>query len=428
VILRRALFLISLSLPLIAQTSAPAPTLTLPQAEQLALRNNPSVSVARLTALVQGEVTREVRSVELPNVSGNITAVDSHVGSRIAAGGLNNSIVYPRSAGGLTISQLFTDFGRTRNLVASAKWQQQAAQDQQRATAAEITYAVDEAYFRTLNTQELVKVAQQTVDTRQNTAYQISALADSKLKSDLDRSFSQVNLQQAKLQLLEAQNAADASLAFLNTLLGNERTTPYQLTYQSQAELALPPQDENALVEAAFRSRPDLIALNEQYEAEQKNDKAEHELYRPSISGLAAYGGSPVRADQITPWYGAAGVNMNIPIFNGFLFNARAHAADYRTQQAKEQVRDLRNRIARDVRVTMLNAQSSYQRVQVSEQLLKQANLALDLAQTRYKLGLSSIVELSQAQLQQAQAAIGDANAKYDYQAALAALRFQTGQ
>jgi outer membrane protein len=65
-------------------------------------------------------------------------------------------------------------------------------------------------------------------------------------------------------------------------------------------------------------------------------------------------------------------------------------------------------------------------RVTVSEQLLAQANLALDLAQTRYKLGLSSILELSQAQLQQTQAEIGIAPVEFDYRLALSVLRYQT--
>ena len=54
------------------------------------------------------------------------------------------------------------------------------------------------------------------------------------------------------------------------------------------------------------------------------------------------------------------------------------------------------------------------------------AQLALDLAQTRYKLGLSSIVELRQAQLQQTQAEIGSAQAESEYRLALAVLRYQT--
>ena len=78
------------------------------------------------------------------------------------------------------------------------------------------------------------------------------------------------------------------------------------------------------------------------------------------------------------------------------------------------------------MRTSWLNANTAYQRVSVTQQLLDQASLALDLAQTRYNLGLSSIVELSQAQLQQTQAQISNAQAGYDYRLALAVLRYQT--
>jgi len=78
------------------------------------------------------------------------------------------------------------------------------------------------------------------------------------------------------------------------------------------------------------------------------------------------------------------------------------------------------------VRTSWLNASTAYQRVAVTQQLLEQANLALDLAQSRYKLGLSSIVELTQAQLQQTQAEISNAQAGYEYQLSLAILTYQT--
>jgi outer membrane protein len=89
-------------------------------------------------------------------------------------------------------------------------------------------------------------------------------------------------------------------------------------------------------------------------------------------------------------------------------------------------LRDLRDTIARDVRTSWLNANNAYDRLAVTQQLLEQANLALNLAQSRYKLGLGSIVELSQAQLQQTQAQISNAQAGYDCRLALAVLQYQT--
>ncbi len=420
--------------PVHAQTAASGQPggvtrLTLLQAEQLALKNNPQMTVSRLLALAQGQVTREVRSIELPQATGDLTAVEPRAGgTRIAAGALNNPSVFERAAGGVVIGQLITDFGRSHNLVSSAKFREQASAASQQATAADVTLAVDEAFYRALASQALLNVAQQTVAARQTTADQIQALTKAKLKSDVDLSFANVNLAQAKLLLLDAENNRAAAFANLNTLLGFERQQKYFLVDESGSALPVPPPDSDGLIDLAFRSRPDLMAVLDQSQAEERFRQAERDLVLPTVSALAAVGGTPVRTSEFMPWYGAIGVNVSIPIFNGFQFSARAKEADYRLAAAQQQVRDLRDRIARDVHVTWLQAQSSFQRVGVTAQLLQQANLALNLAQTRYQLGLGSIVELSQAQLQQTEAEIGNTNARYDYLSALSSLKFQTGQ
>lgn len=423
-----------------AQTpsASPSPTslagvaatqLTLQQAEALAVKNNPRISVSKLLSLAQGEVVRETRSAELPQVTGNLTAADARSGSRITAGGLNNPTVFERAAGGVTVGQLITDFGRTRNLVSSAQFQEKAQSASEMATVNDITLAVDQAFYGALSAQALVKVAQGTVDARQLTADQVQALTKARLKSDLDLSFANVNLAQAKLLLLDAQNQQAAAFASLDEILGFEKQNIYELIDETKGTPEQPPQNEEELVDEAMRSRPDLAALDDQWQAAERFRKAEHDLSRPTISALGAAGDAPVRSDQITTGpYAAAGVNLSIPIFNGFLFSARAKEADYRASAMQQQVRDLRDRIARDVRVTWLQMNTAYQKLAVTDQLLQQANLALNLAQTRYQLGLGSIVELSQAQLQQTEAAIGNTTARYDYQSALSSLNYQLGR
>ena len=98
-----------------------------------------------------------------------------------------------------------------------------------------------------------------------------------------------------------------------------------------------------------------------------------------------------------------------------------------RAQAAAENTRDLRDRIVRDVHTAWLAANTAFQRVGVSAELAKQADLSLSLAQRRYQLGLGSIVELSQAQLQQTDAAIGYVNAQYQYRLTLSTLNFEIG-
>ena len=416
------------SAPSRAPVSAPT-TLTLVQAEKIALQQNPHVRIARLIALAEGQVRREARAANLPTLTGDLTAVDSHEGSRITAGGLNNPIVYQRAAGGVTLSQLMTDFGRTRALVSSADFSARAAASNESASREDVLLAVDEAFYHALASQAILSVAQQTVAARQATADQVRALTEAKLRSELDLSFANVDLQQANLLLLNASNDNQESQAALNAILGGELPVVYTLIDETPAAPAPAPEDAAPLLQLAFQSRPDLASLNLQASAAERFSQAERDLVRPTISALGVAGDTPVRADQITTsWYGAAGVNVSIPIFNGSLFSARANEAKFRAQAADQSVKQLRQTIARDVTDTVLEAQSGFQRIDVSRQLLEQTNSAFDLAQTRYKLGLSSIVELSQAQLAQTQAQIAYASARYAYQQTLAELRFQTGQ
>jgi outer membrane protein len=410
--------------------SALAPvTLTLAQAEKIAIQQNPHVQIARLVALAEGQVKREARSANLPNLTSNLTAVDSRDGSRITAGGLNNPNIYRRAAGGVSLSQLMTDFGRTHALISSAGFQAQAAASNEAASREDILLAVDDAFYHALASQAILLVASQTVATRQETADQIRALTDAKLRSELDLSFANVDLQQARLLLLNANNDNQESQAALNAVLGEELPMVYALVDETPTAPTPAPEDAAPLLQLAFQARPDLATLNLQASAAKEFSQAEHDLTRPTIAALGVAGGAPLRADQIVrPWYGAAGVNVSIPVFNGFLFSARASEAKLRAQAADQSVQQLRQIIARDVTDTVLEAQSGFQRIDVSRQLLQQANLAFDLAQTRYQMGLSSIVELSQAQLAQTQAQIGYTNARYTYQQTLAALRFQTGQ
>lgn len=417
-----------LATPPAAQSTVAEDTLTRAQAEQLALKNNPRISVAALLALAQKQVVRETRSYEMPSLNGNLTGVDAEEASRISSGTLNASRLLYHAGAGVVLNQLITDFGRTRNLVASSNLQASAAQQNSLATRADIALATDLAFYRALEAQATLAVAQSTVNARQTVSDQVSALTASKLKSTLDQSFAQVNLSQAKLLALDAQNQHDAANAALNEVLGATNDTQFHLI-----DAVAPPDPVAAssddVIAMALRQRPDLLALRDAHDADVRFARAQHELLLPAISGLGIVGITPVGSDQYFPqnWYGAAGINIGIPIFNGFRYHAEATEADLRAKAAAEQDRGLEDRIVRDVRTAWLTMKTAQQRMAVSTELLKQANTALDLAQTRYNLGLSSIVELSQAQLQQTQAQIDDANARFDYEADLATLRFQSG-
>jgi outer membrane protein len=399
--------------------------LTLAEAHRLALENNPQLNAAKFNASAQRQVPNEIRSNLVPQVMGLATGVGADSGSRIAAGGLNNPVVYSRVAGGITVSQLLSDFGRTRNLVDSARLHADAVDQAAEVTRAGVLLDVDRAYFNLLRAQAVLKVAQQTVGARQLVSDQITALQQNQLKTTLDVSFANVNLSDARLLLAQAQNEVKAAEAELARAMGITVSPNYALA-EEPMPAALPATIE-PLLQDALNNRPELKLLRLDQNAAETFVHAEHDLRKPTISALATVGIVPAGETAVADRYGAAGVNISIPIFNGGLFKARESEADFRAKAAAQNVNDQANRVSRDVRVAYLNAQTAFERIGLTDQLLANARTAADLAQTRYDLGLSSIVELSQAQLNATAAEIAAAGARYDYQAQTSVLQYQTG-
>jgi outer membrane protein len=411
---------------------SPATPMTRADAERMALQKNPRITASHLLALAAGQVTRQTRSGELPQVYGNATAEKAEDGSRIGAGSLTDSRLYTHMGAGGTFSQLITDFGHTRGLVATNKLQQKAQDRTTIATEQDVLIATDEAFYRLLNAQSLLSVAKATVAARGDVQNLTSALTRSALKSNLDLNIASADLSQSQLLQLDAENAVASASAALAAVLAAPPDTLYQAVEDPRAPLPPPPAPDSSptLNAAAQAQRPDLQALRLNAQAYQKYARAQELQHLPTISALATGGITPVAPDGVfTPnWYAAGGVNLTIPIFTGFHIDAQAEEARLRQKATEKQAQELSDTIARDVRIGILNAQTAFRRIAVADQFRDQTAQALALAQTRYKLGLSSIVELSQAQLQSTQAAVAAVNARYGYLLALRSLDYARGQ
>jgi outer membrane protein len=407
--------------------AADLPELSLKQAHEITLGNHPRIRVADLKALAAQQMTRQVRSAFFPNLSANIVAVGAaRDNTRLAAvGGLNNPSIFERNAEGLVLSQLITDFGRTANLTGSAKLRAQAEENNAEATREQILLSVDAAFYAAQEAQSVSRVAEQTISTRQSFLDQVTALASNKLRSELDVSFASVNLGEGKLLLSKAQNDLQAAFAQLSTFMGQREPMAWHL-----AEEPLPPEvstNVSPFVEQALEQRPELLSLRHEREAALKFARAEKALRYPSISAVGSAGVVPIHDPQLPDNYAAAGVILNLPLISGGLYSARQKEAELRAEAAVESLRDEENSVVRDVHIAWLNAQNSLERLHITAQLLQNAARSLDLAQARYNNGVSSIVELSQAQLNRISAEIAYANTKYEYLLQRSALNYQVG-
>src|SRR5579884_1339399 len=409
----------------VSEPLPPGPPLTLPQAEAIAMRNHPRIAAAANTAASAQQIA-EARSAFYPNVRGEVTGTQGDDLSRLGAGALSASRLFNRFGAGLQVNQLITDFGRTMNLVANSRLQAEAANQTTTATRYDVILGVDRAYFEVLQDEAFVKVAQDTVNVRQTLANQVNALFKAQLKSEVDLSFAQVNVSEAQLLLIRAQDSLREAYADLSRAMGQDHPQRWQLA--DPGAPPNPPPDAAPLIAQAIQNRPELASLRLQYQAAQKFEAAERDLKRPNITGVAVGGGLPyINQAGLPDEYEGVALNLEIPIFNGHLFAAREEAARQQALAANQHLRDEQQQIEHDVHNAWVAASTAYQRIPVTEDLIKQAELALKLAQGRYNLGLASIVELTQAQLNLTQAQIENVTARYDYQTAYAALQFSTG-
>jgi outer membrane protein len=403
------------------------PVLTLKEAQELALRNHPQIAAANLRALAAEQVVREALSGYFPTANLYFSAVgaDSH-DTRLMAGGLNNPSVFDRVAEGVGVSQLITDFGRTANLTASSKYRSQAERQNTAATREQILLQVDASYLGALQARAVLNVAQQTLDTRQLLVDQVTVLASNKLKSDLDVSFVRVALEQGRLLLERATNDFDAALASLSTAVGSREFQRFQLVEES---LALPgdTNEISDLIALALQQRPELLSLRAEREAALSFARSQRDARFPTIAAVGAAGNSPVHDDRLPDNYAAGGLQLSLPLFAGGLYAARQHEAELRAEEAAERLRTAEGNVVRDVRIAWLNENSARERLRTTDQLVTHASEAYDLARARYQVGSSSIVELSQAQLELTSAQIANTNARYDVLIQQANLAFQTG-
>jgi outer membrane protein len=400
--------------------------LTLQEAENTAIQNHPQIQAAAQLALAATAQVKEVQSAYYPQASGALTGAKAENNSRIEAGFLNSPSLFDKFAEGVSVSQLVTDFGRTHEYSKSSHFHAQAQQENVVVTRADVLLRVNEAYFGVLKAQAVLQVAEETVKARQLVADQVGALAKSSLKSGLDVSFANVDLGRAQLLLVQAQNDLQASYARLSDALGYSDTRIFQLVEEAAPGAPLP--DVAPLITEALQNRPELVSQGLDVKSAQSYATAERDLWFPTISAAGVSGLAPYRQDTLSSRYAAAGFNVNVPIFNGRLFNALHSEATARARAQEQLLRDLEDRVARDVRTAWLNTVSAYQRLALTEQLLAQAKQASDLAQSRYQLGLSSIIELSQAQLNLTEAQIEQVSAQYEYQTETATLNFQLGR
>jgi outer membrane protein len=407
---------------------ADATTLSLAQAREMALKAHPRMKMAELQTMIAQEGVKESRSAYLPLIAANATAVG--VGedvTRVAAGTLSNSQIYNRVGVGAVANMTLTDFGRTANLTEAARLRADAAAANQQVTKAQLLLEVDASYYAALEARAVMKVAAQTLSDRNVILERTKALATNALKSELDVQFASVAVDEARLLDDKAENDWQSALARLADLLGMRTSLTATLQEEAPALAELAP-DSGPLQGAALAQRPDLIQQRFERDAARRLARAAQVARLPTISLVATAGEVPIGdAKHFERDFAAGGVNFNLPLFAGGLYRARQQEAELQARNLEAGLADAENNVVRDVRVAWLDSEHAREQIRLTTRLLASANSALSLAQARFDQGLSSMVELNQAELAQTSAAIAQVGAEYEYFVRRDILDYQVG-
>ena len=416
-----------------AQPAAPPgepPRLMLRQAIQSALDKHPALQSA--TFAVQGAEARakQAESPYYPQVGGTAAQTNGSLRTN-ALFRPSGSLIEPNRSDisvGVAASQTVYDFGQTASRLDAQRSDRARFEKDAMTRRADVVLGVQRAYFTALKRKRLVEIAEQTVRERDVLKRQVETLYRNQLKSKLDLGLVQVQLSDAEFLLIRARNDLTTGFAELNNAMGIEGSAAYTLDEISPS--VEPPQVLGDLLAEAMDRRPELLALKERVRTAEHRIRAANTLNYPVLQVVGGAGDTEHISNrpnlQEGGWWAVGGV-VSVPLFTGFLIQNQVAEATAQQREAQAVFLTAAQNVQLQVKDSFLDLVTLIQQVKVAEEQVKIAREALTLAGQRYKLGLSSIVEVTQSEVAVTSAETRLAETRYDAKIAEARLRYAIG-
>jgi outer membrane protein len=405
--------------------------LTLDQAVALAVKQNTTAQIAVLSYAQNLQDKNIALAALLPEANLSVKDQAQRVNLQAQFGG-RRFPGFPQHVGPYQVFSAGPSFGGP--VFDLTLWQKyQAARDTANSgkatslsTREQIILLVVSQYIGTLRAVANVQASQSRVDLAQALHDQAADLQKEGVGTGIDTLRANVELQNEKQRLIEAENDRETSLYGLSKLLNLDPRQPVELA-DSLSFFDTPQPEMEPAIEAALAERQEWKALEEQIKAAGADKKASQYSRLPSLrfDGNWAYLGTS-SANGIPTYTYAASLNM--PLFTGGRIHAEIVRADLEIRKLEQQKDDLKNQIALDVKTALLNLQSARNEVQVANLGIQLSKEEVDQARDRFKAGVANNIEVIQAQDALARANDNQIAALYRFNQARAELARSTGQ
>lgn len=330
---------------------------------------------------------------------------------------------YNNSTANATLYQRIYDFGRTPTNVDIKKLNLDSSRFDFSSNATTVTNNVKNSYYGVLKTQRARNVTIETVNQFKQHLDQAKAMFYAGTKPKYDVIKAEVDLSNAQLNLISAENDLKIAWVTLNNAMGIDSVAEYKIEDNlafAKYELTM----EDAL-QKAYQNRPDLKSLVAQQESAQKSVELAKKEYYPLLTGNAQYnaGGSQYPLGQ--GWQ--AGVNMSVNIFDGFSTTNKVAEAMANKRIIDAKINAMKLQIMLDVKQAFLNLIKAVETISATEVQVMQATETLELANLRYTSGLADPLEVTDATVSYSNARLSNISALYDYKVSQANLEKAMG-
>ena len=425
-----------------SQLPANAPSgvmrLTLEQAVNLALKQNTTAQTSILTA-AQSEQDRRISLSELlPNLDMGVSEEWQRQNLRAFFGGTasfapaNLGFAFPGHIGpysifsaGPSMNWSMFDLNLFRRYQASRN-SANAAKEDNLTTREQVILLVVSQYIGTLRSMADVQASQSRVDLAQALYDQAADLQKEGVGTGIDTLRANVELQNEKQRLLEAQATRETSLFGLSRLLNLDPRQQLELG-DSLSFFETPQPDVESSIEEALGARHEWKTLEEQLRAADKSKKAASESRLPSLRFSGNWAELGTYPHNLIPTYTYTGT-LSAPLFTGGRIRAQTVRADLDIQKLRQQQMDLRNQIALDVKTALINLDSARSEVRVANLGVELSREEVDQARDRFNAGVANNIEVIQAQDSLARANDNQIAALYRFNQARADLARSVGQ
>lgn len=405
--------------------------LALKQALELGLRHHPVVQEGDATRKAALARAGQARSNYYPQIYANLdaSAGAGRINPRFTIGGFLVQPNLTQYVAGVSVSQRIYDFGFTQSTVTSANLAEQAQETDIGARRAAVVLNIERGYFTSLKRRRLVQIAEDTVRERGIIKSQIEALYRQQLKSKLDLALVQVELTNAESQLVKAKNDLKASYADLNRAMGINGLDEYVL---EDVSIQVKPQRPLDRLITDSLSHPEFRKAKQLTESAEARVRAMKRQYLPTVSAYASGGdfevgdGSRIVNTSTGGWW-AAGAFISMPLFTGFMIENQVSEANAQKEVAEAGRANIAQALTQQVTTSYLDTITLAEQIKLGEEQVKTGQEALQLARQRYRLGLGSVVEVTQSEVALTGAQTRLADAQYDYKIAEVTLAYASG-